>query len=176
MKYKYIALTILILGVMASCIGCGGSTASNPTATPTETGVQPVPTEQLATPPMNVSWISPGKVEVGDFYAGASAEYPLRVHNGNDVPTLFLVTCRLPDNTATGYVIPQPDAVNWITVTGAETPLQAYETRDVMVSLNMPADGLYPAPKWELWVSVVDSSQEGFVHTELCSRWLITME
>jgi hypothetical protein len=47
-------------------------------------------------------WISPGKVEVGNFYPGARAEYMLTIHNGKDEPAKFSVTYRQPDNVAGG--------------------------------------------------------------------------
>lgn len=177
MKYKYIAVTILILGVMATCIACGGNRqgVETPEITPTPTGVQPIPTELLDTPAIDVTWLSPGKVEVGNFYAGATAEYPMRVHNGNNVSTPFTVAYRIPDNFATGFLPPTPEVANWVTIIGADTPLEAYETRDLTVTLSMPYGAVAPAHQWEFWISVKDNSQAGFVQTELCTRWLITM-
>ncbi len=160
--------------------GCGGGeTASNPTPTDEPIGPQPVPTELLVEPPNDVNWITPGKVQVFDYYAGAIAEYPMRVHNGNAEPTVFQVTVRIPDYTASGYLPPTPESLAWVTIVGDETPLGAYETRDMTVSLNMPWGAVAPALQWEFWVSVIDSSQKTspqFVQEEVCVRWLITMK
>jgi len=35
-------------------------------------------------PPEDSTWISPGKVNIGNFFPGATAEFPLTIHNGND--------------------------------------------------------------------------------------------
>jgi len=177
MKSKMIIGSLLMLGILFVSVGCGGgNSVGTPTPTEEPIGPQPIPTESLSQPPMNVSWISPGHVDVGNFYAGATAEYPIRVHNGNSVPSIFLVTCRMPDNTVIDYAMASPEAIHWVTITGAETPLEAYETRDMLVSLTMPYGAVAPASKWELWISVIDTSQTGFVQTEICTRWLITME
>jgi len=181
MKSKMVIGAFLMLGILFVSVGCGGSSAVvEPTPTPTEVatpiGPQPIPTESLSQPPMNVSWISPGHVDVGEFFAGATGEYPIRVHNGNNVPSVFVVTCRMPDNTVVDYAKASPESIHWVTITGAETPLEAFETRDMLVSLIMPYDAVAPASKWELWISVLDTSQTGFVQTEMCTRWLITMK
>lgn len=180
MKGKMAIGSLLILAILFVSVGCGGGSAVvEPTPTEeavTPVGPQPIPTESLSQPPTNVSWISPGHVDVGNFYAGATAEYPIRVHNGNDVPSVFVVTCRMPDNTVIDYAKASAEAIHWVTITGAETPLEAYETRDMLVSLTMPYEAVAPASKWELWISVIDTSQTGFVQTEMCTRWLITMQ
>lgn len=41
----------------------------------------------LETKMMNNTWISPAKVEVGNFYPSARAEWSIRIHNGNDETT-----------------------------------------------------------------------------------------
>lgn len=39
---------------------------------------------QEGEPPIDKTWISPGKVNVGNFYSGARAEWPLLIHNGSN--------------------------------------------------------------------------------------------
>jgi hypothetical protein len=61
-----LALTTLLL------MSCANATAI-PTNTQTVMGYKP---------PDDTTWISPGKVEVGNFHAGGTAEWPLVLHNG----------------------------------------------------------------------------------------------
>jgi hypothetical protein len=81
-------LIILLIAVALLLSGCGQ---------PSSTVVQP-----LEPPPelYDKTWISPGKVEVGNFFPGARAEYPITIHNGNDEPAEFSVTFQVPGNTA----------------------------------------------------------------------------
>ena len=122
------------------------------------------------------TWISPGKVEVGNFYPGARAEYPLTIHNGKDEPAQFSVTYRQPDNSAEGYVTAPDAAQDWVIIAIDEPPLvlAAKETRDVLIAVEMPKGAKAPS-KWEFWIAVKDVTQTGMVQTELACRWLVTM-
>jgi hypothetical protein len=62
---------LLILLVLAGC--------SEP--------MQPVTSALPAdwSPPEEEMWISPGKVEIGNFYPGATAEWEITIHNGDSV-------------------------------------------------------------------------------------------
>jgi len=126
-------------------------------------------------PPSNVTWMSPGKVNIGNFYPGARAEYPVTIHNGYDTACSFAVSYRYPDHVADGYVKPILEVQDWVIVADATPVLAPQETRDILVTLEMPEDADIFAPQWEFWVSVVDTTQEGMVCTELASRWLISM-
>jgi hypothetical protein len=126
-------------------------------------------------PPENVTWVSPGKVNVSNFYPGARAEYPVTIHNGNNVATEFLISYRNPDNVATGYSRPSSKVQDWVIVADETPVLAPKETREVMVILEMPKDAKVFAESWEFWISVKDNSQTGTVKTELCIRWLIDM-
>lgn len=124
---------------------------------------------------MDVNWISPGKVVVANFHPGAVAHYPLSVHNGGDAVALFAVTYRHPDNVEEGYDKPTEIVQEWVIIADESPILQPKETRDISVTLSMPEDADSFSPQWEFWVSVIDMSQKGFVRTELCCRWLVTM-
>lgn len=153
--------------LLAGCVD-----SSTPVETPSANNPEVVlPGE----PPTDMTWISPGKVNVGNFYPGARAEYPLSIHNGNDTATSFLVSYRYPDHVGEEYVKPPPEAQDWIIIADATPILMPKETRDILVVLAMPKDANSPAPKWEFWISVVDTTQTGMVRTELCARWLIQM-
>ena len=142
-------------------IGCGGSASHS---TPT-----------LQEPPRNVNWINPGKIIVDNFYAGATAEYNISVHNGNNYPAQFIIKYRYPDHVGEGYDFPPENMSDWVTVIGNDVEFKAYETKDIIISITIP-ENVVLEDKWEFWVSVIDDSQSGMVKTELCTRWLITME
>lgn len=200
--------------------------------------------------PNDVSWISPGKVVVGNFYAGARAEWVMIIHNGGGVIveeklvisgtndpmvevilknplymdsienvlsvtsnltddiliigdynpskraltinglidnaeriievryrtyTDYLVQYRHPDNVEVGYFGPPENTGDWLIVSDPTPVLEPFETREVLVALEIPKDAEIATPKWEFWVSVMDMTQ-GQVKIELASRWLIHMK
>lgn len=126
-------------------------------------------------PPDNVTWISPGKVVVGNFHAGGRAEYPITIHNGKDVTTEFAVYYRIPDHVPEDTTKAPNMVQDWVIVADPTPVLAPYETRDILVVLAMPQTAVDPAPKWEFWIGVKDNSQTGMVQTELCTRWIISM-
>jgi len=135
------------------------------------------PVVQTPEPPPELydkTWISPGKVEVGNFYPGARAEYPLSIHNGKDEPAEFSVTYRVADNTAEGYVTAPGGAEGWVIIAEPALVLAAKETRQVLIAVEMPKGAKAP-PKWEFWIAVKDVTQTGMVQTELACRWLVEM-
>lgn len=127
-------------------------------------------------PPRNVNWISPAKVEVGNFYPGARAECELSVHNGNDYEASFDVRYRHPDNVKDGYVMPTVEAEGWVSVLDSPIVLAPYATGTVLIILEMPEDAISPGDTWEFWVSAKDTTQEGMVMVELATRWLVHMK
>ena len=140
---------------------------------------QPSPPEVKAPEPppelYDKTWISPGKVEVGNFHPGARAEYSVTIHNGKDEPAEFSVTYRQPDNTAEGYVMAPTAAEGWVIIADPAPVLAAKETRDVLIAVEMPEDAEAPS-KWEFWIAVRDVTQTGMVQTELACRWLVEMK
>jgi hypothetical protein len=138
----------------------------------------PPPVVQTPEPPPELydkTWISPGKVEVGNFYPGARAEYPLTIHNGKDEPAEFSVTYRQPDNVGEGYAIAPSAAQSWVIIADPAPVVVAKETRDVLIAVVMPK-GTKAPPKWEFWIAVKDVTQTGMVQTELACRWLVEMK
>ena len=127
----------------------------------------------LGEPPEDRTWISPGKVQVGNFHPGARAEWNLLVHNGKGAPAKFLVSYRYPDHVADGYAKPSLEVQNWVIIADPTPVIAPKETREILVVFEMPKDAVVFAPKWEFWISVKDTTQTGMVQTELCSRWLI---
>ena len=142
----------------------------------TQPSAPPVTGEEASPPPelYDKTWISPGKVEVGNFYPGARAEYPLSIHNGKDEPAKFSVTYRVADNTGEGYVTAPSEAQGWVIIADPAPVLAAKETRQVLIAVEMPK-GTKASPKWEFWIAVKDVTQTGMVQTELACRWLVEM-
>ena len=114
-------------------------------------------------------------MNIGNFYPGARAEYPLLVHNGKDTAASFSVGYRYPDHVGEGYTKPLLEAQDWVIIADATPVLLPKETREILIVLAMPGDAAVFAPKWEFWISVKDTEQVGMVQTELCSRWLVSM-
>jgi hypothetical protein len=86
---RVILLVLVVVSVMFT--GCATSTSITPLPTPslpeaTKT-VEPSAIADVETKLMNNTWISPAKVEIGNYYPGARAEWTIRVHNSNEETT-----------------------------------------------------------------------------------------
>ena len=163
---KWLVVLIAVAGLLL--VAC-----PQPTATPTAETPTPSPT-----PPPELydkTWISPAKVEVGNYFPGARAEYQISVHNGNDEPAEFSVSYRVSTNITEGYEPAPAGAEGWVTIEDPAPVLAAKATREVLIVLEMPEDAQAP-PKWEFWIVAKDVTQTGMVHTELACRWLIEMK
>ncbi len=187
MRILAIGLVIVVTMLLLGCVGYSEPLTNLPTPAQSEysehTNVSPIPVQSgnptsivlPNEPPTDRTWISPGKVNVGNFYPGARAEYSLTIHNGNDTVSSFSVAYRYPDNVAEGYVKPLPEVQSWVIIADATPILMPKETKDVLVVLAMPKEAVSPTLKWEFWVSVMDTTQKGMIRTELCCRWLVQM-
>lgn len=176
-KILFGLLALVVVGGLLA--GCSSKT---PDYTPPETSppsANNTPADSTPVfdnpPPEDMTWISPGKVKVANFYPGARAEYPITVHNGNDVATSFKISYRYPDHVEEGHFKPPPEAQNWVIIADENPVLAPRETREILVILSMPEDAAVFAEEWEFWISIIDNSQVGIVKTELCTRWLVSM-
>lgn len=149
---------------------------------PAEHSVQAIP--QLPSsivriePPAHLedrTWISPGKVMVGNFHAGARAEWILSVHNGSDYDAEFSVFYREAGHTGEEYVKAPAIVQEWVIVADPTPVIAPKATEDIMIALVMPEGALEMPPKFEFWVAVIDTSQTGMIRTALSSRWLVDM-
>jgi len=122
----------------------------------------------------NKTYITPGKMMVSNFHPGARVEHALTIHNGKDEPAEFSVTYWQPGDAEEGYVTAPGAAQDWVIIADPAPILEAKETRDVLIAVEMPEDAEAP-PKWEFWIAVKRVTQEGMVQTELACRWLVTM-
>ena len=167
-------VVVLVLGLMVGC-----PTVETPKVPLTPDVDLPSSTngaiqESGIQPPDDMTWISPGKVIVTNFYPGARVEYPITVHNGNSASTSFTISCRPADSVGEPYVKAPPCVKDWVMVVDTTPVLAPRETRDILVTLEMPEDLEIFAPQWEFWVTAIDTSQ-GMIKTELGVRWLVTM-
>lgn len=189
---KLMLSIVLVVGLLL--VGCAAPVAAPPPEMPQV--AEPTPEPEITLEPERVSvsvmegvmegvlegapedatWIAPGKVFVGNLYPGAQAEYPITIHNGNDEPTTFAISARIPDHVDEGYVKFPASYCAWVTITASSPVLAPKETRDILVIVRMPETAYPSGEKLEVWISVIDASQTGFVRTELCSRWLITTQ
>ena len=98
--------------------------------------------ESLEPPPElnEQTWISPGKVEVGRFHPGARAEWPLIIHNGKSEPAQFEVRYREPTSVDEGHIKAPGVVQDWVIIADPTPLLDAFETREVLVVLEMPEE------------------------------------
>lgn len=169
-----IVLGLLLAGCSAPVISETPVPLEPEPVTEPKTPEEPVAVVLHEEPPEDMTWISPGKIMVGNFYAGARAEYPLLVHNGKDMESQFVIAYRYPSHTDKDYTKAPREAQDWVIIADSTPVIMPRETKEILIILAMPEDAVAP-PKWEFWVSVMDTGQEGMVRTELCTRWLITM-
>ena len=194
-------LTPLLLGILVSVsavlsvVGCSsGAPATEPPqavapppepltsvpATEPPTIVKPAEGQLSfsATPEMeeleDVNWVSPGKVSVENLYPGATAEYPITVHNGGDETAEFAIVVRQPDQATEDYEPLPEEYLSWVVIEQPDLVLEPKETADVLVTITMPETATYADRRAEFWISVIDQSQGSMVRTELAVRWLIT--
>ena len=159
---KWLVVLIVVAGLLLA--GCPQTSAP--------------PTAETSEPPTELydkTWVSPAKVEIGNFYPGARAEYMISIHNGSDEPAEFSVSYRVTDNITEGYEPAPADAESWVTIEDPAPVLAAKETREALITVEMPEDAQAP-PKWEFWIVAKDVTQTGMVHTELACRWLVAMK
>jgi hypothetical protein len=131
-------------------------------------------TDPQVSEPVDKTWLSPGKIQVSNVTSGKHIEQNIKIHNGNEVSTAFLVYYRIPDYVESNFVIAPASARDWITIGEASPLLASRETKEIKVDLDVP-NGIQTPARWEFWIGVKDNN-ENELTTELCSRWLITMK
>lgn len=132
-------------------------------------------------PPDTSTWISPwegqaGKHFINNYTLGKSVEKKIVIHNGNSVSANFSVGYRVPDSTLEGYITIGGAAQDWVWISNKLPTIPAYGTVNVTIRLGAPSNAIIPGNKWEFWIGIIDQSQTGFIRTELCIRFLVSME
>lgn len=188
--FKKIVVAVLLAGVisLSGCSLLGSSDGSTPTPTltpivtvPTSTSNTVIPVDSIydvgypVNAPSDQTWLSPGKLEIKNYVAGATVRCVLRVHNGNSVDTPFSILYSIPDNTDNGFVSSTSQSRYWISVSDSNPIIPAMTTREIVVTLNMPTGSVEPGINWEFWVCCKDISQSTIVQTQLCTKFKVTM-
>ena len=175
---RKLVVTLIVLSLLlVGCVEAESPTPQTPTpSTPLTpaTNSAPNPIILHKEPPEDMTWISPGKINVSNFYPGARAEYEVLVHNGKDTPSKFSITYRVPNQVSKDYVKAPAEAQDWVIIADNTPVIMPKQTKGILVVLDMPEGAVAPL-KWEFWTSVIEITQTGSVHTELCCRWLIDM-
>jgi hypothetical protein len=130
-------------------------------------------TVQEMTKLVDKTWISPAKIQIRNLGPGSSVKQNVRIHNGNETATEFLVYYRTPDYVEASFVTAPADARNWLTIGEEILSLAPRQTKEIQVVLNLPEDAQIPE-RWEFWIAVKENNGSQVV-AELASRWLITM-
>lgn len=186
MKGKIVKIVILaaILVVTGLSMSCGGDSLPNPssTYTPTPTTDEPTPLPTVVADNFPIPYggigISPAKVWVGNpnpFYPGARAEWPITIHSGNSQTATFSVTYSYPNSVYKEYSYPTVEVEDWVFITDPSPVIAPYETKDILIILDMPYSAEAPGDKWEFRIKVAEVDQAGTVTIDVECRWLITM-
>ena len=101
---KKFIMGVLIIGLIISSVAC--SLPGVPQSVPTSTSVIPtLPTG--FEPPEGQTWLSPGRVQIGYFYPGATAEWNILAHNGENSCKIEYYVGTDASETAGSVVLPE---------------------------------------------------------------------
>jgi hypothetical protein len=120
------------------------------------------------------TWVSPPEITIPNYYAGATAEWPIRIHNGKDVLTSFVIKYSDGDKARGDFVYAPTGFSKWIIIEDESFVLKPKETKDILVTITIPYNVIIPG-KWWFEVMVKEQGQ-GNVDIEYYPRWLVTMK
>lgn len=126
--------------------------------------------------PMDENWLSPASLNITNYWAGYTAKFTIRVHNGNPYPTTFSILYTQPDSLDAGFSAPTSDISNWVNISNKYPVIQAYSTEEIIVTLAIPEGTIITANQWMFWVCAMDISQGTTIQTRLCMKYKVTME
>ena len=89
--------------------------------------------------------------------------------------SIYSLAYKFPDRVKEGYSKPSLVVQDWIIIADNTPVLAPFETKEIMIALDMPSNAVFPSDKWAFWISVTDVTQSGMVATEMCSTWLVDM-
>ena len=123
----------------------------------------------------NVTWISPTDIWIDNYYAGATAEYNLTIHNGKDVAIAIKIGSICPTSTIQGYFVAPAKALEWVKISDVTFVLAPKETRDIMISLEMPKGASIEFEKWEYRITAFEQGQ-GNIEKGMAMRCFVDMK
>jgi hypothetical protein len=189
--FKYILVIISIIGVI-TISGCSLFGTTTPTVAPTPTEVivntNPIDYDPLqpdqgsydsgrpANAPSTEHWISPATYNTTNYRAGYTAKFTIRIHNGNPYSTPFSVLYTHPDNVDVGFAAATYSVKDWVKISEEYPVIEAFGTREIVVTLSMPEGAIAPANQWLFWVCAKDISQDAMIQTRLCLKFKVTMQ
>lgn len=139
--WKLAGVVLLLLTLLL--VGCSKSfkaPESIQSQSELRTAISGIRAEQTTQePPADRTWLSPGKVQIGNFHLGGRAEWNVTIHNGNKLQTAFSVSYRKPDFVGADFYTAPTDIVqNWVIIADTTPLLTPKETRNIMVAVVMP--------------------------------------
>ncbi len=149
---KKIMLSLIMIIFLISGLACGTPQAAQPD---------------------DKTWLSPGKIQVSNLSPGNRVNQNIKIHNGNEQSTKFSIYYRMPDYVENNFIAAPADARNWLIIAEDSPTLAPQETKEIQVVLDLPDKAQTPE-RWEFWIGVKEN-KEARLATELCTRWLITM-
>ena len=191
MKYSVILVLVILVLAVTSCgapvnttgklppiatpidVVVNTTVGDNATLTTTTKEINVVDLSVVEKGLSEVAWITPGKVYIGNLYPGSETEWSVRIHNEKTIPTEFLVYAKTPDSVMEGYEKLPEEFMKWIVV-DRKLSVAPRSVGDVNVIIRMGPESLAAGKKYEVWIAVMDNSQNSMVRTELCSRWFIS--
>jgi hypothetical protein len=124
--------------------------------------------------PVDKTWLSPGKIQIGNYSPGHSVKQKITIHNGENAETKFSVYYRVPDYVEEGFTAAPAETGDWIKINENSPSISPLQIKEIEVVLNIPEGSSVPE-RWEFWIGVKEDKKQS-LSTELCSRWLITMK
>ena len=124
--------------------------------------------------PVDRTWISPAKIQIGNIRPGSSVKQKVTIHNGNETAKGFIIYYRTPDYVEEGFVAAPAEARNWLKISDENPNLMPRQTKEVQLVLNLPDDAQLPE-RWEFWIAIKEDVGDSLI-AELASRWLIIMQ
>lgn len=118
--------------------------------------------------------ITPGLVEVDNYYPGAIAEYYLEIENDTNKESEFVVSYRYPTRTKEGYAFPSEQFGGWLRIEQPIVTIPSREKQEVLIILSIPEEEEV-TEDFEFWVSVMEQGQ-GMIRTEMCQKWRVSMK
>lgn len=130
-------------------------------------------TPNIEEPELKGIRITPGLVEVDNYYCGAIAEYYVEIENDTNREAVFVVSYRYPTRTKEGFSFPSDRFGGWLRIEKPVVIILPREKQEVLITLNIPEEEEV-TEDFEFWVSVMEQGQ-GMIRTEMCQKWRVSM-